>query len=89
MAAGISIVDPDQYRYRVSSGIFYDRNNSLLASLIFNGTDNYLIRANLYPGIIVVGKTRPWVFAALTDNAQELHIGVGLDWLPSGLGISF
>jgi len=72
----------------VSGGVFYDRNNSLLASLLFARTKDYRYRLNLYPGLFDLGKWRPGFVAAL-DEHHDLTLGVTfgtLSHLPFGLG---
>ncbi len=72
----------------VSGGLFYDRNNSLLASLLVAKTKDYAYRLNLYPGLIKVGPLQPGFFAAL-DQDYHLISGVTLGvltHLPLGIG---
>ncbi len=45
-----------------TAGIFYDRENSLLLSLILSGTKGYKARLNIYPGVIKIGKLSPGFF---------------------------
>ena len=75
----------------VSGGVFYDRNNSLLASLLFARTKDYAYRLNLYPGLVDLGPLRPGFFAAL-DQDQHLVGGItfgGMPHLPLGIGWDF
>jgi len=55
LGAGIATVDPfaDNYLAKVqaSGGIFWDDHDRLLASVIFNGTDESIVRVNLYPDL--------------------------------------
>jgi hypothetical protein len=44
------------------AGVFYDRNNSLLASLVFSGVKEYFCMADVYPGIIKIGDFSPGVW---------------------------
>jgi len=46
---GVSTVSINPDKFRASAGVFYDRNNSLLASLIVRGTEGLALRANVYP----------------------------------------
>ena len=71
-----------------SLGVFYDRNNSLLASLQYARTKEIRWRLNLYPGSIPAGPLRPGVFAALSEQDRVLFgITFGtLRHLPVGLG---
>lgn len=45
------------------AGIFWDRNNSLLASLVFSGVKEYFVMADVYPGILKTGNFSPGVWA--------------------------
>ena len=72
---------------RESAGIFWDRNNSLLASLIVNGTEGLALRANIYPGVWFNTETPLGFFAGLTDDGDPAF---GLQFgLPIGLGATF
>lgn len=72
----------------VSGGVFYDRNNSLLASLLFARTKDDRYRINLYPGLIKVGPLRPGLFASIdADDRVLLGLTLGtLQHLPVGIG---
>jgi hypothetical protein len=55
VGAGLATVDPfaENYLAKVqpSGGIFWDDHDRLLASVIFNGTDESIVRVNLYPDL--------------------------------------
>jgi len=55
VGAGLATVDPfadnDLAKVQPSGGIFWDDHDRLLASVIFNGTDESIGRANLYPDL--------------------------------------
>ena len=55
LGVGLATVDPfaDSIfdEVRPSGGVFWDDHDRLLASLIFNGTDNSIVRLNLYPDV--------------------------------------
>ncbi|MFH1843853.1 MAG: hypothetical protein ABIF77_11675 [bacterium] len=75
----------------VSAGIFYDRNNSLLASLLWAHTKDYRLRLNIYPGLIELGPVSPSLFVSLNRDDQ-IYAGFGLDLVeivPLGLAWSF
>lgn len=70
-----------------SAGLFYDRHNSLLASLQYAKTKEIRWRLNLYPGLIPAGPLRPGLFLGLSDE-DRLVFGVtfgNLTHLPFGL----
>ena len=74
-----------------SGGVFYDRNNSLLASLLFARTKDYRYRLNLYPGLFELGPFKPGFFVAL-DHEHKVMTGItfgSLRHLPFGLGRRF
>ncbi len=62
-------LDDNLRKIQPSGGIFWDRADRLMASVIFNGTDDLLVRANLYPELF----DRPWFdvgfFLGLQDDA--------------------
>lgn len=65
-------------------GFFYDRKNSLLASLILSGTKGYKVRLNVYPGLIHIGKISPGFFISLREDNQAV-MGIHLKFFPFGL----
>lgn len=74
-----------------SAGLFYDRNNSLLASLLFARSKDYPYRLNLYPGLLDLGPFKPGFFVALNQN-NRIMTGITfgtLRHLPFGLGGTF
>lgn len=83
---GAAIVQTqDPLRTRMSGGLFWDRNDSLLTSIIFNGTDNLAVRLNVYPGIM---GPRAWWSPGLyvgIGNQGDINIGLTLRILPVGL----
>ena len=74
-----------------SGGLFYDRNHSLLASLLFARTKGYRVRLNLYPGLVRVGGFSPGWFVAV-DHEDRVLAGITLadvPHLPLGLATRF
>lgn len=59
IAEGVQTVN-----FGVAGGIFYDRENSLLASLLFAKTKDYRVRFNVYPGWLGAGGFAPGFFVA-------------------------
>lgn len=66
-----------------TAGFFYDRNNSLLASLILAGTKGYRLRLNIYPGLIPLGLFSPGLFCAVGKKG-ELITGINFSFTPIG-----
>lgn len=67
-----------------TAGFFYDRNNSLLASLILAGTKGYKARLNIYPGLLWAGKFSPGLFLNLRED-NHIVAGIKFDFFPVGL----
>lgn len=90
-----SLVQVDEYTkglsVAASGGIFYDRHNSLLASLVFAHSKDHAYRLNLYPGLIRMGPLKPGFFVALDQEGHTMGgITFGsLQHLPFGLGMRF
>ena len=64
-----------------STGIFYDSNNSLLASLKISDHIDYQAVINIYPGIIKIGSFSPGIWTAI-DKYGEYMIGISTIWIP-------
>ena len=82
-AAMVHSQDPTTVRF--SGGLFWDRNDSLLASLIFKGTDSLAVRLNIYPGIL--GPRSWWspgLYVGVGDKG-DVSAGLTLRILPAGL----
>ncbi len=72
-----------------SIGIFYDRNNSLLASIQVSDVSDNFICANIYPGLIKLGNFSPGVWATI-DKKGYPTIGITTRYtLGVGLGYNF
>ncbi len=70
---------------RSSAGLFYDRNGSLLWSLLINGTEGLAVRANIYPGATRLLGEKTGLFIGVEDNGDFL---VGVTMIPSFGGLS-
>ncbi len=75
----------DGVELAVTAGLFYDRNNSLLGSLLYAKSRDAQWRLNLYPGLIRLGRWRPGLFVALNDDHTS-RFGVTFTWAPAGYG---
>jgi hypothetical protein len=69
-----------------NAGVYYDRNGSLMASLLFSGSRVYRTKLILFPGVVRVKGVSPWLFAAL-GRKNEIVVGGGVRWMP--MGVSF
>jgi hypothetical protein len=65
-------------------GAFYDRDNSLLASILFSGLNDYKLHINIYPGIIHIGKFSPGLFCAFGEQGKFVS-GLNLSYVPVGI----
>jgi hypothetical protein len=66
------------------AGIFYDRENSLLASIVLSDRTNELMKLNVYPGIVHVDSFSPGLFCGVGRDGQ-FTVGAALRWSPAGL----
>jgi hypothetical protein len=66
------------------AGVFYDRNNSVLASMMASNRVNEKLRLNLYPGVIDLFGFSPGVFAGIGSRNQFIA-GFSIQYLPMGL----
>jgi hypothetical protein len=64
------------------AGIFYDRNNSLLASLMISTAPEYRLRLNIYPGVVRFGSLSPGFFLS---GSKEWVVGMGIYYMPLGM----
>lgn len=69
-------------------GIYYDRNNSLLASLIFKNAATYKVRLNVYPGVFDFGGFSLG-FVGILHHNNEISLGIFTSFSPIGPGFSF
>jgi hypothetical protein len=69
-------------------GVFYDREGSLMASLLFSGSRAYKARLNLYPGLVHLAGVSPAVFAAVSPR-NEFIFGLSCRGLPLGLAFQY
>jgi hypothetical protein len=81
---GVTIPDPAAVTFRAMAGVYIDKNGALIASLIFNGSENFRIKLNIYPEVFGHSKVRLGFFSAL-DFDNRFWFGITSD-LPVGLG---
>lgn len=63
---------------------FYDRNNSLLASLSLSLKTDYWLNLNVYPGVIKIGDFSPGFWFAYNDD-KKIVLGVSFTFFPMGM----
>ncbi len=66
------------------AGIYYDRNNSLLMSMVYSASKNCRFRLNIYPGVISSSVFSPGFFITVADPGI-LIAGVTMQILPLGV----
>jgi hypothetical protein len=71
-----------------NAGLFYDRNGSLMASLLFSGSRAYKSKLNLFPGVLRFRGVSPWFFCAL-GREDEVIAGGGIRLFPLGMAARF
>ncbi|NNK84113.1 MAG: hypothetical protein HKO91_00995, partial [Desulfobacterales bacterium] len=65
-------------------GLFYDRNNSLMTSILFTGPRKYNARINVYPGFFKIGWFRPGIYLGFGEWDNFL-VGITFAHIPVGL----
>lgn len=81
--AGGRTMIPDDLQPEV--GVFWDRNDSLLASVIIAGPTHPRIAVNVYPGLLKFQGFTAGFFAA-AGYYDGLSAGLTFSWTPLGLG---
>jgi hypothetical protein len=69
-------------------GVFYDKNNSLLASLSVTIKTDYMVNVNIYPGIVKLWGISPGLWGAYSQDGNVI-LGFTFSWLPFGFAQSF
>jgi hypothetical protein len=82
-------VDPALHRktaeLAATAGLFYDRHNSLLASLVYSAAHETRWNLNVYPGLLRVGAFSPGLWAQVDRDGRVLA-GFSTRWTP---GLAF
>ncbi|MDD8017270.1 MAG: hypothetical protein PHP42_02735 [Bacteroidota bacterium] len=66
------------------AGIFYDRENSVLASLMASNRVNEKVRLNIYPGVFSLFGFSPGMFMSL-GRSDQFIAGISIQYSPMGL----
>ena len=68
------------------AGVYYDRNNSLLASVVVMDSKKDILRINVFPGIISIGNFSPGAFVTYGVGGA-LNLGMTAQFVPFGIGM--
>ena len=83
------VVDEATHRQTVelvwNGGFFYDRNNSLMFSLLLSGMDEKRMNINVYPGFMHIWRLSPGLWLNADKNGR-LMFGITTVWIP-GLAV--
>jgi hypothetical protein len=66
------------------AGVYWDRNNSLLASFVVCDSFNEILRFNIYPGILKILSVSPGIFTSIGEKGK-FTFGMTLSVLPLGI----
>jgi hypothetical protein len=85
--------DTSQVRYLTvklayTFGLFYDRNNNLLASLVYSDRKDNMVQFNIFPGLIRIASFSPGLFL-LVNRDGRIITGIHLGKFPIGLAKKF
>ena len=87
-AVSLKLLDPDFFLLTTvlkwETGLFWDRDNSLLASLLVGGAEDNPVTLNVYPGVLRIGTFSPGLWALHSDR-YGFSFGVTTVWTP-GIG---
>ncbi len=83
-ARGFRKIDP---QLDGTAGFFWDRNSSLMASVLFTGPGLYNMQLNIYPGVISIFDYSPGFYLAVGEW-DGIVFGVTFSDIPLGLGYS-
>ncbi len=70
-----------------TAGIFWDKNSSLMASVLFTGPGLYNMQVNLYPGVISIGGFSPGFYLGVGEW-DGFVLGMTFSEFPVGIGYS-
>lgn len=68
------------------AGVFYDRDNSLLGSIIFSGIKEYFCSIDVYPGVIRYGNISPGFWTVIGSDGS-MNFGISYKYV-FGLGVA-
>jgi hypothetical protein len=79
-------IGTNSIRVGAACGFFYDRNNSLLASLLVSEYYLERVRLNIYPGVFSASPFSPGFFFTLGESGTYAT-GITIQYSPFGIGI--
>ncbi len=65
-------------------GLYWDRNNSLLASFVLCDSFYEIVRLNIYPGVLKIFSVSPGIFASMGERGKYTF-GMTLSMFPLGI----
>jgi hypothetical protein len=68
------------------AGLYFDRNNSLMASLVYADVPNHRFRLNVYPGLLSNNYWSPGFFVSVAQDGATI-VGLTARFLPVGLSL--
>ena len=87
VASGPAFTDPLKDKSRLATGIYLDMDDSLLGSLIINGTDLFRIRLNIYPGVLSFNKYTAG-FMLANSSSNDWVVGLNVNY-PLSFALKF
>lgn len=79
---GFRKIDP---QLDIAAGFFWDRNSSLMTSVLFTGPGMYNMQVNIYPGVIHIGDFSPGIYFAVGEW-DGFILGMTFSEFPLGFG---
>lgn len=68
------------------AGLYFDRNNSLMASIVYADVPNHRFRLNVYPGFLSNDSWSPGFFMTVAQDGATV-VGLTARFLPLGLSL--
>jgi hypothetical protein len=86
-ATGFFFTDPLAQKGKLVTGLFYERDEDLAASLFINGSDNLRYRLNLHPGTLDEFINPKWKLGVFMGQTYQNDFSIGFNiTAPVGLG---
>lgn len=88
IAPGPRVLVPKQGLFNVDAAIFWDRHESLMASLLVGGPEDFIVRLNIYPGVLQFGEYTVGLYV-LSGAYEGLAGGLTFRYVPVMPGLLF